>query len=742
MNWEHVQLIFARELRDQFRDRRTMFTIAVLPLLLYPLMGMLMLQITQFHREHPVRISVIGNEFWPDQLPLFDGHQLAKGFLEENESKLVQIEPETLDPTKKSISQQLLEESRNRVFAGETDLVLVIHPDTVEQLAKLRDQSSPLNEGVSPSSTGSSFLTIVGNRANDRSMIADRRIRAAIETWQRHWVSQKLNEANINKNLVQPLAIGEIDVAPAATRSALVWSKLLPFVMLVWALTGAFYPAVDLCAGEKERGTLETLLSSPVRRKEIVWGKLLTVMCFSVSTALLNLVSMQVTASLVMRQFSRLGTEGMFESLGPLPFSSIGWLIIMLLPISALFSALAMAVAALARSSKEGQYYLMPLLLVGMPLVMLPMLPGVTLSVGTSIVPVTGAVLLSRALVEGQYHEAIIHLPFVVAVTAIACLLAIRWAVRQFESETVMFRENERFDLHTWLRQVWRDRGETASASEAVLCGMIILVALFFGRMMASEPTLEWASIAKSTLIIQIGMILAPCLIMATMLTRSLRISLRIHRPRLSDLAFCVMLAICLHPTYVLLASWVQKEYAIGADTKTLLQQFDALIGSAPLWSVIFFLAVVPAICEELAFRGFIFGGLLRRNGVVRAIVVSSLFFGMSHGVLQQTITASLMGLVIGVIAWRSGGVFCGIAFHVTHNSLSMWLSRAARQPDGIPSWCHWAFIPVEGGWDYSPTWTTFSILLAVVGFAWFFARERDFTLRSSPSLSAHPAEA
>ncbi len=74
---------------------------------------------------------------------------------------------------------------------------------------------------------------------------------------------------------------------------------------------------------------------------------------------------MQVTATLVMKQFARLGSQGILESLGPLPFSSIGWLIMMLLPISALFSALAMAVAALARSSKEGQYYLMPLLLVG-----------------------------------------------------------------------------------------------------------------------------------------------------------------------------------------------------------------------------------------------------------------------------------------------------------------------------------------------------------------------------------------
>ena len=89
------------------------------------------------------------------------------------------------------------------------------------------------------------------------------------------------------------------DVAEKDERDAALWSKILPFLLLIWALTGAFYPAVDLCAGEKERGTLETLLSSPAERIEIVWGKLLTVMLFSVVTAVLNMLSMGITGSIV-----------------------------------------------------------------------------------------------------------------------------------------------------------------------------------------------------------------------------------------------------------------------------------------------------------------------------------------------------------------------------------------------------------------------------------------------------------
>src|SRR6185295_943745 len=125
------------------------------------------------------------------------------------------------------------------------------------------------------------------------------------------------------------------DVAEKEQRSAAVWSKVLPFLLLIWALTGAFYPAVDLCAGEKERGTLETLLSSPAQRSEIVWGKLLTVMTFSMATALLNLVSMCGTGMFIIRQLEKLDGAGLQLDIGPPPLAPLLWLVLALVPISA-----------------------------------------------------------------------------------------------------------------------------------------------------------------------------------------------------------------------------------------------------------------------------------------------------------------------------------------------------------------------------------------------------------------------
>lgn len=702
MNWSRIRLIFVREMRDQVRDRRTMFTIFVLPLLLYPFMGMLMLQVAQFHSEHAVRITFVGEENWPADRPLVEASE------QNDRNELIRWEMLPFQ-TESAEATDWDTIGFERVKTGDTDLVFIVGPDFIESW----------NE-----SGRAGALKAIRNQASDRSNIASQRLNAKLDAWQRAWLREKLTSSDINPAIIDPIQPIQIDVAPQETKQALVWSKLLPLIMLVWALTGAFYPAIDLCAGEKERGTLETLLSSPASRREIVWGKLLTVMSFSVGTAVLNLFSMQITSSFVINQFSRMGATDAVAALGPLHFSALTWLIVILLPISAMFSALALAVAALARSSKEGQYYLMPLLLAGLPLVMLPMMPGITLSAGTSAIPVTGAVLLARALIEGQYRESLFHAPIVIAVTVICCLLAVRWAVRQFESESVMFRESERFQWSLWLRQIWRDRAATATANEALLCGVIILVALFFGRMSLTSQQLDWQSISRSTVAIQLGMILAPCLVMATFMTASVRRALRIEAAHPFDIAVALVLGLTLHPAYMLLSAAIQHEFQLGADTRELLVYVDSLISLAPLWSVILILAVIPAICEELAFRGFIFGGLIRQNGVLRAILVSSLFFGLSHGVLQQTIGASVMGMVLGLIAWRTGGVVCGIVLHMTHNTLTMIVARAGKSPESVPDQLNWILqATTDGGLGYSDLWVAISIVISALCLGWFCLR-------------------
>src|SRR5262249_27845143 len=158
-----------------------------------------------------------------------------------------------------------------------------------------------------------------------------------------------------------PVQVKSVDVATVAESGGSVWARLFPFLLVMMSLTGAFYPAVDLCAGEKERGTMETLLITPASRAEIVLGKFLTVMLASIGTALLNLASMGLTGWQMAHQigsFAR-SSGGAAVIQPPSPVSAF-WMVLILVPLSAFFSAVCLALAILARSMKEGQYYMTP----------------------------------------------------------------------------------------------------------------------------------------------------------------------------------------------------------------------------------------------------------------------------------------------------------------------------------------------------------------------------------------------
>jgi len=693
-----------------------MFTICILPLLLYPLMGMVMMQVAQFHREQHVTIGVIGYENWPADFPLIT---------EVKNDKIHWKRLSSSDASAEAFERHERQSESDKTEQLKTTNSRSSNPPVAEALLRRLEVDAAvwIPTGFRDSISSESVM-VLSNQRWERSQLAVQCLNERMGDWHSNWLRSHLMATPMGESVMNPPRVHRIDVSDADVKRAIVWSKILPFVMLVWALTGAFYPAIDLCAGEKERGTLETLLCSPARRQEIVWGKLLTVMCFSIGTALLNLGSMHITASIVMTRFASLGASDMVASMGPLPLHSMGWLILLVIPISAMFSALALAVACLARSTKEGQYYLMPLLLVGMPLVMLPMIPGVVLSPGTSIVPITGAVLISRSLMDGEYMHALLHLPTVATVTILCCLLAVRWAVRQFESESVMFSDSERSTMTQWIRNVWRQREPIPTLNESALCGLLILVCLFFGRLTLGGQALTWQSIVQSTLVIQLGLILAPALIMSTIMTRSLASSLRLNRIGSMELIGAALLAVSLHPTYAAFAALVGAEYKLGEQTIEMLMQFDSVIASTPIWSVILVLALVPAVCEELVFRGFLFAGLQRNNGHLRAILITSLLFGLSHGVLQQTITASTIGLLLGWLAYRTGGVACTIVFHCVHNSVSMLLASNSSRGTSIPQFLSWALESHDGQFTYTTLWGAFSVLMSITLVAWFATRK------------------
>jgi sodium transport system permease protein len=757
VNWRTVSLIFQREVRDQFRDRRTLFMIAVLPLLLYPALGLGMMQLTVLFREQPRTVVVLRADDLPAEPALLEhGHFAERWFRRASDpdsqaaaaaaAKLVVISdsPQAADRATTD-EKRLLEraqairkilhaenappdENRDKVKkevaqrAGELfgnsglQAVVIIPPGFSRSLAEIREQLAQKQEGAGVSANYAR-PEVVFNKADEKSQITYSRVTSVLDKWETAILEDWLKLARIDQKITRPVMAKPVDVALAEQVAASVWSKLFPTLLIIMSVTGAFYPAIDLVAGEKERGTMETLLICPATRTEIVLGKFFTVMLFSCATALLNLVSMGLTGKHIagMAQSGALATA---HDLSFPPLSALTWIVLLLIPLSALFSALCLALATFARSSKEGQYYLTPLLMVTLGLTIFCLSPTVDLTPQYSVVPVVGAALLLKGLLLSPMHTGALYLyvgPVLITSFGYSAL-ALSWAIDQFKREEVLFREGERFDLRLWLRHILSDKQPWPTFGQAVLCFVLIMLLQFFAIGSVRDHAgpgdgLDPARMMQLILVQQLAIIAGPPLLMSLILTTSVRNVFRIHWPGWKMLAAACLLPVLIHPLSVEALSHLQWFFGELPPevARPLATMSDDKI---PIWIVLLAAAAIPGICEELAFRGFILTGLARRGRLLLAVVLSSVAFGIMHMIPQQVFNASLVGLVIGCLAIRSNSLLPCLAFHLINNALGVCYGRYGKfLPES--GWLSPGFAIVDGSLRYR--WPT---LVVCVGLA------------------------
>lgn len=731
MSWKNIKLVFLREVRDQLRDRRTLFMITILPVLLYPMLGLGIVQMMLTFTEQQRVVVVLNADQLPQSPALLDENGLKKEWFESDEadaSKLriltgsltesapgpenSETEPEASSrrPRRgektdeeilthaRSLAKQIRSKAASMtasndaesneqkpasneisdLFAASGFQVLVIVPDnygrSMEQLQ--RELEAARNSANEPTvTTRVPSLLVVRNSADDKSMVAANRIQKALTAWEDAVRQESFQRASLPAELQHPARLEWIEVAQEEQVAASVWSKMFPALLVIMALTGAFYPAIDLGAGEKERGTMETLLISPARRVELVLGKFATIMLFSCATALLNLLSMGLTG----QQMASVMGEGMTKTVS-LDFPGLAplmWLVILLLPLSALFSALCLALATFARSTKEGQYYLTPLLMVVMGLTMFCLSPAVEMTPLYSVIPVVNVALLLKGLLLNSANSgelAVYAIPVLVSSIGYS-VLALWWAIELYNSEDVLFREAEKFDIRMWFRQMLRTKDAVPAFPESIFCFVLILM-LQFLAMNYLKPDLNVAdpgsSMMQLIVVQQLTMVACPAVFMGVLLTTSLRATFRLRMPSLTALGLGAGLAMVAHPLTVELSQFL-VEHQVFPELPESARQVMSLMktGDKPTWLLLMVFAVTPAICEELAFRGFILSGLARGGRLAIAVGISSLMFGIIHMIPQQVFNAALLGLVLGLLAIYSRSLFPAMIFHFLNNALA-----------------------------------------------------------------------
>ena len=771
MRWSIVRLIWARELRDQLRDRRTIFMIAVLPVLLYPVAGFGLMQLAVGFLTTKNKVCIVGaTQFqssprsaaaWltlappPTGIPFPAGCAAAAGALAEapgleappllyQEDGRARFLPHYLDYPREADSFLLrlddgplkvsedasgravenvdgLRVDRTLLDTKEVDLLVVVPPNFLKEM----------REGGRPK------LYMFGREGDDRSRLVSSRFNTFLARWKKQLKNARLLRVGLTTDFDDPFEVRDAEKPKAGGARAAedlfeVLTRIFPFVLVMWALAGALYPAVDLCAGEKERGTMETLLISPATREEIVWGKFLTIWVFSGATALLNLLSMGFTTWL-----SSAGLAG--DSFRPV---ALAWGVLLLMPLSAFFSALCLAVGAYARSSKEGQYYLMPLFLVTMPLIFLTLAPGVELNPFYSMVPVTGVALLLQKLMAAGTPDRTLWLYFIPVLVPMVIYgwLALRWAIEQFQREEVLFREAERLDLGLWFKRLFRDKDALPSTGQALFCFLLVLASTGL-----SLRTGNRTAPAVQLLVIYLAFVAAPPLFMALVLTRRPRDGLALRSAPAWAWAVAAGLALLLFVPGVELTYLTVQSLGLRdsiRDYHEAMEGNDANGQASPALAALLLVAVslLQSGCEELAFRGFILSGLRRRFRPWTSVCLSSFLFALFQMNVFQFIPHFVLGVVMGALVLRTGSLLPAILFHFVYNLLVY--SSLGIAPELFPGFFQAMSYENVGQVPYATVRVAISsgcLLLAATILAWTVRRQ--FPATQSPSKGGAPAQ-
>lgn len=327
--------------------------------------------------------------------------------------------------------------------------------------------------------------------------------------------------------------------------------------------------------------------------------------------------------------------------------------------------------------------------------------PGTEMQPLFSVMPVVGPGLLLKGLMKANGPEAETYLYAIPVLLTSAgySLLALWWAIEQFRSEDILFGEAEQFNLQRWFRQLIRNKGPVPTFGQALVCFIVMLLLQFGSWKLIQTSLLHVPADGRGVfqiqvlVIQQILLIAFPPLLLGLLLTTSLRETFSLRWPGSMRLMLAACLAFALHPLSLELLAHLQWFFPPAPPgVAELMQQLK----STNLGLVLFAMAVTPAICEEIAFRGFLLSGFGSRHRTSLAVFLSSFAFGLIHMIPQQVFNAFLLGLFIAAICLQTRSLFPGMVFHFVYNSLGVLHDRWGQLVSTEQMWS--LFFRSEGG--------------------------------------------
>jgi len=401
MSLRNVGIVYRKELTEALRDRRTLISTLIVPLVLFPVLtaglGAAIASLVGKAQEEVPKVMLRGGQ---------DSPAIIAGLRKLDK---IEIVPETPN-------------WKDQIINKEVRAAIEIPPGFQAAVA----------EGKSDT------VTILKYQGEMKSEIATGKIEKFLKDYRDDVVKARLTAKNVPDTVLKPFEVKQENVAPPEKVGGAAFGGVIGYMVILLCLTGGMYPAMDLTAGEKERGTMETILSSPISRMHLVLGKFFLVLTTSLVTAALSVTSMGVSFAVLehLHAFDKAGSDAGQLQLR-IGLGTVVSVFIMVLPLAVLFSAALMTIALFAKSYKEAQSYVTPLMFIVIIPAIAAMLP-IDLTSKLALVPILNASLLCKELVTGTYHWNFIAIIF--SSTCVYAAAALFLAIKMFQRESVLFR--------------------------------------------------------------------------------------------------------------------------------------------------------------------------------------------------------------------------------------------------------------------------------------------------------------
>ena len=406
--------VYFKELLELTRDIKTLIFTLLLPTLIMPVLmfGFIMLvsNLTSQAMEEELQYTVIGGEHYPSLVEHLAGNESFKYLDEQNRDEAVSM-----------INDKTL------------SFAIVIPPDTPGRLT----------QGLSAQ------VELIFDDSTTTSMLVFERVRNTLKQLNELEIQKRYTRLNLSeaqgKAVNKPIEISRTSTVNSRASIGEKVGGLLPYLLMLIGFVGAMYPSIDLGVGEKERGTLETLLLTPIPRFKLVFAKFLVIFSTSFIAVFLTLLSFALVVSVIapvmvsgLKASGNADVEVFIEVLKTISIFDVLLMILMVVPVAAIFASLLLSVSIYSRTFKEAQNYMSPLMLVILLPLALGMIPGVYLNGFWAAVPITNVALAIKEIFKGTIDLSMLGIIFASTTILAGALLALcNW---WFQREEVLFR--------------------------------------------------------------------------------------------------------------------------------------------------------------------------------------------------------------------------------------------------------------------------------------------------------------